>query len=64
MLIEFIISALNLNKIIFVCSEVCKAESCFNDGLCTPVDDFNEGTGGRFLCLCSDGYSGARCEEG
>ena len=53
------------NKItISLCLAVCTPESCLNNGTCSPVDYFNEGTGGRFTCSCSVGYSGLRCEEG
>ena len=40
---------------------LCQTTVCMNDGLCVPNDV--ESPFGDFTCICSEGFSGNRCEK-
>ena len=40
-------------------TNVCSADPCMNGGTCELQDN-----GNNFNCICTDGFSGLRCESG
>jgi hypothetical protein len=43
---------------------LCRPQSCLNGGQCVPIDArFTHGQTNKFICICSQGYRGDRCEQ-